>query len=82
MLEELFEYDLSVFIDEKHKDFLIKREDHTIIGEIKGINSNVKNENLSQLELHCQRCCDELQEEKRQENIKKILINNPFKKPL
>lgn len=80
ILEDLFDCNLSSFVDEKHEDFLILKENYTVIGEIKGINTNVKNENISQLEHHYQRYQDKLQEEKRTENVKQILIINPLRK--
>lgn len=83
ILEKMFGCDLSAFVDKKDEDFRIVLEDVTFIGEIKGINSNVKSENVSQLDVHCQTYVDGLDEEGKSENVKGILIINPLKnKPL
>ena len=83
ILDDILGYDSSKFIDEKKEDFLIKKEDVTFIGEIKGLSSAVKNENLSQLEVHVQNYFDKLQEENKEENIKGLLvINHQRNKPL
>jgi hypothetical protein len=52
MLESLLQCDLSDFVDEKHEDFNISKDDITFVGEIKGVSTNVKNGNISQLEVH------------------------------
>lgn len=80
ILEDLFAYDFSTFVDEKREDFLLKKENFTLIGEIKGINTNVKNENISQLEHHYQMYQDRLQEEGKTENVHQVLIINPLRK--
>lgn len=80
ILEDLFAYDFSTFVDEKKEDFLLKKENFTLIGEIKGINTNVKNENISQLEHHYQMYQDTLQEEGKTENVHQVLIINPLRK--
>jgi len=83
ILEKILNYDMSCFVDEKKEDFRINKEQVTFIGEIKGINSNVKSENVSQLEVHCQSYIDELEEQGKKENVKGILIINPLRnKPL
>ena len=83
MLEKLLSCDLADFNDEKKEDFLIKKEGCTFIGEIKGITSNVKNENITQLELHYQGYMDKLQEDGVEEIVHQILIINPLRnKPL
>ncbi|NCD03800.1 MAG: hypothetical protein EOM00_12575 [Clostridia bacterium] len=74
ILEKLLNCDLSTFIDEKKEDFLIKLEDITFIGEIKGVTSNIKSEHISQLDVHFQGYMDKLSEENEQENVKAILI--------
>lgn len=76
MLEELLEYDMSKVIDEKKEDFLIKKDNITFIGEIKGVTSNVRSEHVSQLDNHFQGYKDKLADEGRMENIKSILIIN------
>ena len=83
ILDEILEYDSSEFIDEKREDFLIKKEDITFIGEIKGLSSAVQNKNISQLEVHIQNYVDKLQEEGKEEKVKGLLvINHQRNKPL
>jgi hypothetical protein len=52
IIGELFDCDLSGFEDEKKEDFRFQYGDSWYIGEIKGVTSNVKSENVSQLEVH------------------------------
>ena len=83
ILERILECDLSEFVDKKKEDFLIKKPAYTLVGEIKGISSNVRNENISQLENHFQKYRDKLQEEGIAENVHQVLIINPLRsKPL
>lgn len=83
MLEKMLDCDLSSFEDHKREDFKIVLPEVTFIGEIKGINTNVKAENVSQLEVHCSEYSDQLDDEGRTENIKGILIiNSQRSKPL
>lgn len=76
ILEELLICDLCTFKDEKKEDFLIKKEQITFIGEIKGVTSNVRSEHVSQLDTHLQGYKDILADEGKDENIKSILIIN------
>ena len=76
ILEELMGCDLSGFVDDKKEDFLFEVGENVFIGEIKGVTSNVKYENISQLEVHYSKYLDKLQEEGATEQIKKILIMN------
>lgn len=83
ILEKTLSCDLSDFVDEGKQDFLIKKDCVTFIGEIKGITSNVKSENVSQLDVHYQSYLDDLQENGLTENVKQLLIINPFRtKPI
>ena len=83
ILEKLLSCDLSTFEDEKKEDFCIRKDNYTLVGEIKGVTSNIKNEHLGQLEHHYQEYMDELEEKGVKENVHPILIMNPFKtKPL
>ncbi len=83
ILQTLLMYDLSGFKDEKKEDFLIKLDNITFIGEIKGITSNVKSENISQLDVHYQSYLEKLQEDEKEEEIKALLIiNSQRNKPL
>lgn len=76
ILEYIFDISLKDFNDEYKEDFLFKKDNLTYIGEIKGVTSNVKYENISQLEVHYSKYLDKLQEEGNKETIKKILIMN------
>ena len=80
ILEKILSCSLSSFVDEKHEDFLIKKEKYTLIGEIKGVNSNVRNENIGQIDLHYQKYKDRLNEENLVEEVHQILIMNTFRK--
>ena len=83
ILEKMLDYDLSEFRDIKKEDFLVHKKGYTLIGEIKGVNSNVKRENISQVDVHYQRYIDELQAKGLEENVHQVLIINPFRmKPL
>ncbi|MBQ4140713.1 MAG: hypothetical protein IJD70_05205 [Clostridia bacterium] len=83
ILDKIIGCNLTEFVDEKKEDFKIILPEITFIGEIKGITSNVKNENVSQLEVHCQTYQDYLETEGKKEIIKGILIVNPLRnKPL
>ena len=73
ILEEMLEIDLSGFEDKKREDIRIIFEDVTFIVEIKGINSSVKNSNISQLDNHVEL----YNEEKKGIKGKGILIINP-----
>lgn len=79
ILERMLDCDLSTFVDEKKEDFLIKKPSCTFIGEIKGVTSNVKYEHISQVELHYRSYLDKLSEEGTSENVKQLLIMNPFR---
>lgn len=83
MLEKMLGCDLSDFEDENKEDFLIKLNDVTFIGEIKGITSNIKSENVSQVDVHYQSYLDKLREDNITEEVKPILIINTFRtKPI
>ena len=83
MLEQLLDCKLTDFIDDKKEDFLVRKDAVTFIGEIKGVTSNVKSEHISQLDVHYHSYLDKLQEQNTTENVKQLLIINPFKtKPL
>lgn len=83
ILDEILEYDSSKFVDEKREDFLIKKEDVTFVGEIKGLSSAVKNENVSQLDVHVQSYLDDIQQNGTEEKVKGLLIiNHQRNKPI
>ena len=75
ILTEMLGCDLSGFEDLKNEDFLFEIENHIFIGEIKGVNHNVKSENVSQLDVHYQRYLDE-HPDIDEKNISAILIMN------
>lgn len=77
VLQRMLGCDLSEFVDEFNEDFLIRLESVTFVGEIKGVTSNVKNEHISQLDVHYQTYCDKLIEEGKEERVKALLIINP-----
>ena len=52
IFEEILDCDLSGFVDLKKEDLLIETENVIFIGEIKGVNSNVKSTNISQVDTH------------------------------
>lgn len=79
MLEKLLNYDLSDFVDKKNEDFLIKLNDVTFIGEIKGETSNVKNTNVSQVDNHYHGYIDNLPENSPIDGIHQLLIINPLR---
>ncbi len=59
ILQDMIGCDLSTFVDEKREDFCFTLNNKVYIGEIKGVNHNVKNENISQLDVHVQGYLDE-----------------------
>lgn len=79
ILESIFECNLEDFVDERKEDFLIKKADITFIGEIKGVNSNVKYSHIAQVNKHKLLYLDKLQEEGKRETVKEILIVNSQK---
>lgn len=79
ILEQLLSCDLSEFEDKKNEDFLIHLDDCTLIGEIKGVTSNVKNDHVGQIEHHYQKYMDDLEENGLTENVHQVLIINPFR---
>lgn len=76
ILEQLLDCELASFIDKKKEDFIAKKDNITFIGEIKGVTSNVRNEHISQLEVHCQTYMGTLIDKNRSEDVKAILIIN------
>lgn len=73
MIEEMLKIDLNGFEDKKKEDLRVEFEDITFIIEIKGINSSVKNSNISQLDNHVEL----YNEEEKGIKGKGILIINP-----
>ena len=50
-----------------------------MIGEIKGVTSNVKNDHIGQIEHHYQRYMDELEEKQTSEDVHQLLIISSFR---
>ena len=73
ILEEIFEINLSNFIDINQEDMLIELDDIAFIIEIKGVSGSVKNQYISQVDLHLQKYKDDNPEKK----AKSLLIINP-----
>lgn len=81
IIEQMFGCDLSDFEDKYDEDFLFQADGFTFIGEIKGVTPNVKNDNISQVDRHCQNYIEEHEEE--EGRIKALLIiNHQRNKPL
>ena len=77
MLEQMLNCDLSDFEDKKREDFRIVKNGVTFVGEIKGLNSNIRSSNVMQAEQHAKLYAESLEDEgKSSENIKPILIVN------
>lgn len=76
IMEQILGCDLSSFIDDKREDFLVKLEEFTLISEIKGVTSNIKNKHISQLENHYQCHLDDVEEQSEKDKVKAILIIN------
>ena len=74
ILQELVGWNLIEFIDKKKEDFSIISSGRHFLGEIKGVNSNVKNEHISQLEVHHQTYLEANGLENSTHNVKALLI--------
>ena len=82
ILETMLGCDLTEFTDKNKEDFLFEIDEFIFIGEIKGVNHNVRSENVSQLDVHYQGYLEE-NEDKSEEQIKALLvINHQRNKPL
>ncbi|MBR6657258.1 MAG: hypothetical protein IKL18_03710 [Oscillospiraceae bacterium] len=79
ILEKILCCDLSDFKDVKKEDFLINLEEDVLIGEIKGVTSNIKSEHVSQIDTHFYHYVDE-HSGCDIEKIHQILIVNPLRK--
>ena len=82
ILKEMLNCDLSEFQDNKKEDFNFGIDDKVFIGEIKGINTNVKNANVAQLDHHVQNYLDEHDDLKKENIIALLIINHQRNKPL
>lgn len=75
ILYEMIGCNLSEFEDIKNEDYAFSIDGLTFIGEIKGISSNIKGQNLSQLENHFMSFMDR-HPEVESDKIKRALIIN------
>lgn len=82
ILSEMLGCDLSEFEDKKKEDFLFNIDDHIFIGEIKGVSHNVKNENVSQLDVHYQTYKDENPDIMDSQISALLIINHQKNKPV
>lgn len=78
ILEQILEVNLEGFLDEKKEDFLFSLDDMYFIGEVKGVNSNVKSSNLGQLDHHYLEYIENNNVD--EGNVFKLLIMNHQKK--
>lgn len=78
LVEKIFNNDLSSFVDMKKEDFFFVYENTHFIGEIKGVNTNLKNSHLSQLNTHVEEYLDK--NSITEEFVKGILIINTSRK--
>lgn len=82
MITEMFDVDLTRFVDNKKEDIAFMIDDEYFIGEIKGISDNVKASRLSQLDTHLYHFLDK-NKGVLEENVRRLLIINHQKnKPL
>ena len=72
MLGKLYNYDMTKFVDKKDEDFRITLEDKVFLGEIKGINTNVKKANVSQVLQHA----SSFEDDNKNISVKGLLIIN------
>ncbi len=83
ILQQILKCNMSKFVDMKKEDFLIKKDNVTFIGEIKGETSNVKSTNIAQIYTHLQEYSDALDEQGLDEVVKSVLIvNHQRNKPI
>lgn len=75
IFEEMLEIDLSSFVDLKKEDLSFEIDNDVFIVEIKGLSSNVKMNNLSQLDRHYSDYIDTYSD-KSDSNIYKLLVVN------
>lgn len=79
LLEEIYDVDLSNFVDKKEADFIFTKNEKTIVGEIKGVTTNVARGHVSKTEAHRQEYFDKLDQKKviyNPDNIISVLIVN------
>jgi len=82
ILERLLEVNLDDFVDVKKEDFHINIKDTDIIGEIKGVSTNLKSEHVSQVDVHLQGYLDALASPESSNAKSLLIINHQRKKTL
>lgn len=82
IFEEILDVDLSEFEDKKIEDISFAIGDMIFIGEIKGITSNVKTPNLSQLDNHYTNFVEEHPEIPEESIYKLLIVNHQRKRPV
>lgn len=79
ILGKILDHNFEDFTDKKKEDFRFEYNNTLFIGEIKGVNENVKNKHISQLDNHL----DDLEYDEVKFTPKKLLIiNHQRKSPL
>jgi len=78
IIKEIAAIDLTEFNDIMNEDFNFIFEGVHYVGEIKGVNENVKNKHLAQLNDHVEGYKDS--NDIAESNVKGLLIINPFRK--
>jgi hypothetical protein len=76
IFSKIFDVDFSEFKDKKKEDFAFTLSDKIFIGEIKGVNQNIKTTNLAQLDLHFTNFIEEGSDDLDVDNIHKLLVMN------
>lgn len=76
IFEELLDIDLSGFEDKKIEDMSFEVDGKVFVGEIKGITSNVKTTNLSQLDHHYTLFMEDKSEYENKEIYRLLIINH------
>ena len=76
IFSKIFDADFSKFKDKKKEDFSFTFNDKIFIGEIKGVNQNIKTTNLAQLDLHFTNFIEEGSDDLDENNINKLLVMN------
>ena len=76
IFSKIFDVDFSEFKDKKKEDFTFTFNNKIFIGEIKGVNQNIKTTNLAQLDLHFTNFIEERGDDLDENNIHKLLVMN------
>lgn len=76
IFSKIFDVDFSEFKDKKKEDFTFTFKNKIFIGEIKGVNQNIKTTNLAQLDLHFTNFIEGRRDDLDENNIHKLLVMN------